>query len=180
MIRVAFDSTLDELVDVNIRLAEHTTAFRRQRAWSQVFVGGSFAAAMVATVLLRTDPPLATVAIVVALAIAAGALFGYLYGYFHNWYIRRNSRRMVKEMLSGAEQLRCEFELRPDVLWCKTTVGEMSFPWSRLTRINDTESSVELWFDPGLAVVRNRAFLRAEDRRDFVEAATGLSRRKAV
>ena len=178
--RVEFDATLDELVDVNMRLAEHTVAFRRQRLWSQAFVGGCLTVALVATVIARGGllPP-TTVAIVVGGAVVGGVLLGYLYGHFHNWYIRRNYRQMVNEMLGGAESVRCEFEPRPDVLWCRTTSVEMSFAWSRLKRVHDEGSSVELWFDPGLAVVRNRAFLRAEDRRDFIEAVTKFSGAKA-
>jgi hypothetical protein len=180
VIRVEFDSTLDELVDVNIRLAEHTVAFRRQRIWSQVFMGGALAVAMIVTVFLRAPLRLVTGVAVVGAAVAFGVLLGFLYGHFYDGYVRRHYRRMLKEMSRGAETIRCEFELRPDVLWCKTTAAEMSFSRSRLTRINDTEDSVELWFDPGLAVVRNRAFLRPDDRREFIDAVTKLSRQGAV
>ena len=38
--------------------------------------------------------------------------------------------------------------------------------------VHDDGNLVELWFDPGLAVVRNRAFSRDEDRREFIEAVT--------
>jgi hypothetical protein len=178
--RVEFDSTLDEVVDVNFRLAEHTKAFRRQRMWSQILVGGCLAAMMVVTVVTRGPIPPIAMVVVVAAAVAIGAFFGYLYRHFHNWYIQRHYRRMVKEMLGGADTVRCEFELRPDVLWCKTPVAETSFPWSRLTQVNDTEDSVEMWFDPGLAVVRNRAFPGPDDRRDFVEAVTKLRQRRPV
>ena len=176
--RLEFDSTVDELVDVNFRLAEHTATFRRQRMWSQVFAGGSLTVAMVATPFLRGRFPMSVMIAIVGAAIVLGVLFGFLYGHFHNWYVRRHYHRMVKEMLGGVETFRCEFELRPDVLWCKTTTSELSFPWSRLTRVNDTADSVELWFDPGLAVVRNRAFHRPNDRRDFIEAVTKFIQRR--
>ena len=122
-------------------------------------------------------PPPTVTAIAVTVALVGGVVAGYLHGHFHNWYVRRNYRQMVKEMIGGAASVRCEFEVRPDVFWCNTTAAEISFPWSRLTRVNETNDSVELWFNPGLAVVRNRAFVRPQDRRDFIEAVTKVSGR---
>ena len=171
--RIEFDATLDEVVDVNVKLAENTTAFRRQRLSSQVMTGGTVVVALVAMVIAQQAPldPW-SLAIVGGVALVVGPVIGYLYGFFHDGYVRRHSRRMVLEMQGGAESVHCEFEIRPDVLWFKSIYGEMSFPWSRLKRVHDEGSSIELWFDPGLAVVRNRAFSRDEDRRDFIEAVT--------
>jgi hypothetical protein len=76
----------------------------------------------------------------------------------------------VNEMYGGAEVVRYEFEVRDDVLWSRSVHAEISFPWSRLTRVTDRPDSIELWFDPGLAVVRNRAFQTQEERRDFLES----------
>jgi hypothetical protein len=174
--RVAFDSTVDEVADVNMLLAQHTTTFRRQRAWVQMMAGGCFSAAVIGTVLFKEQPPFTTLAIVIGVAIAGGFLFGYMYGLFQDWNIRQNYRRLVNELFSGAQTMHCEFELRSDVLWCKTPSNEISFPWSRLTRLEETERGIELWFNPGLAVVRNRAFASDGERQRFVEAATKLSR----
>ncbi|MEO7792574.1 MAG: hypothetical protein ABIX28_23760 [Vicinamibacterales bacterium] len=112
--------------------------------------------------------------LVIGLAIVAGAACGYVYGRFQRWSIRRHSRSIVREMLRGAESLRTECELRPDVLWCKTANAEVSLPWSRFQSVNDTDGGVELWFDPGLAIVRNRAVAEPDDRRAFIETVTRL------
>jgi len=117
---------------------------------------------------------LVTLSVLGAVAVVAGVTVGYLYGRFYRWSMRRNCRRVVHELLRGVERLRTEFELRPDGLWSRTPSAEVSLPWSRLTRVNETDEDVEIWFDPGLAVVRNRAFARSEDRRAFVEAVIKL------
>jgi len=92
--------------------------------------------------------------------------------------MRDQYRRLLAEMFRGVDPIRCEVELRPDVLWCKTAVSETSLPWSRLKQVNDAEHGVELWFDPGLAIIRNRAFARTEDRRDFLEAVGRVGHRR--
>ena len=73
-------------------------------------------------------------------------------------------------MYGGVEQIRCEFELTDDGLSGKSVHSEMSFPWSRLTRVADLQGSIELWFDPGLVVIRDRAFQTQEERRNFLDA----------
>ena len=88
-IRVEFDSTLDEVVDANIRLVRHTTSFRRQRLWSQLFAGGCLTVVLVALTLLRDQPPPGTVAVVVGIGLVAGLVVGYRYGSFHDWYVRQ-------------------------------------------------------------------------------------------
>jgi hypothetical protein len=175
MIRVEFDSTLDEIVDVNLRLASSTQTARRQRLWSQVSAGGCLWLAVVVTLLMNGARLSDNItAIFIAVGAVAGALFGYLYGYFHDWYMRDQYRRLLAEMFRGVDPIRCEVELRPDVLWCRTAVSETSLPWSRLKQVNDAGHGVELWFDPGLAIIRPRAFARAEDRRDFLDAVGRL------
>jgi hypothetical protein len=54
-------------------------------------------------------------------------------------------------------------------LWAAANGTEILFAWSRLKRVVDGDD-VEVWFDPGLAVIRARAFTTADDRREFVEA----------
>jgi hypothetical protein len=51
MTRVAFDSTLDELVDVSMRLVEHTAAHRQQRTRSQWALGVCVTGGLVVTIL---------------------------------------------------------------------------------------------------------------------------------
>jgi hypothetical protein len=168
---LAFDATLDEIVDANVRLVQHTTAYRRQRTRTQWFVG-TCGAGGVAVPLLRGELlswPL--LAIPLCAAVIVGIGFGALYGAFHNQHVRRSYRKLVKEMYGGAEQIRCEFELTEDGLSGKSVHSEVSFPWSRLTRVADLSGSIELWFDPGLVVIQDRAFQTQEERRNVLDAA---------
>ena len=178
--RVAFDSTVEEYADVTFRFATQTKTFLRQRLWSQVFTGGSLAVVAVAVVISHGGISPAAIATVSAVGIGSGLLLGHFYGYFHDWYVRRNCRLLARELFNGAESVRCEFEIGPAALSCKTKTAEISLPWSRLTRINNTDRSIELWFDPGLAVVHDRAFSTVDERRNFLEAVSRFSQPKAV
>jgi hypothetical protein len=172
--QVQFDTTLEEVVDVQMRLAGQTKAFQRSRRRSQIFVGACTGVAALVGPLTDDDVPTAVIAIMVVIAIVAAVACGYGYGRFHMWYIRRNCRKMLREMLHDAEQIPVEMELRPEGLWSRSPTGEVSLPWSRLTRVNDGEDGVELWFDPGLAVVRDRAFASPDERRRFIAKAMEL------
>lgn len=177
MNRVEFDSTLDEIVDVNMRLVEHTAAYRQQRRRSQWAVGVCVIGAPVAIVLAQTEmPSYATLAFASSAALVGGLTVGFLYGRYHDRHVRHHYRRIAKEMHGGVEQVHWEFELRKDALWTKSPHAEVSFPWARLTRVSDTRGSIELWFDPGLAVVRDRAFPTQEDRERFLDAVKNYVR----
>jgi hypothetical protein len=169
--RLWFDATLDEIVDANMKLVQHTAAYRRQRTQYQ-WVVGVCAAGGVAVPVLRGHelPSLPLLAIAFCAAVVVGIGCGTLYGAYHNQHVRRSYRKLVKEMYGGAEQIRCECELTEDGLSGKSVHSEMSFPWSRLTRVADLRGSIELWFDPGLVVIRDRAFQTQEERRSFLDA----------
>lgn len=169
--RVEFDSTVDELVDVNMRLVEDTAAYRRPRRQSQWTVGVCVAGG-VAFILLRWSaaPSLAVLAFVLCVALVGGAAAGISYGWYYDRYVRQHYRRMLNEMYGGEEAVHWEFEVRQDILWTRSKHAEVVFPWSRLRRIRDVPGSIELWFDPGLTVVRDRAFSSLEDRRAFLDA----------
>jgi hypothetical protein len=173
--RVQFDTTLEEVVDLNMRLSEQTKTFQRSRRRSQIFVGASAGVAGLIGPLTDDDMPTALLAIMFIIASLFAGTCGYAYGRFHTWYIRRNCRKVLREMLHEAERIPVEIELRAEGLWARSPTGDCSLPWSRLKRVNDGQDGVDFWFDPGLVVVRDRAFASPDDRRRFIAKATELS-----
>jgi hypothetical protein len=174
-VHLEFDSTLNEIVDANMRLAEHSKAYRQERRQAQWAVAAVYAIASTVAVF-RGLPHVSPIAAGIALGFASlsGALGYFVYGRFHDWYARRNCTRMVRERYRGCEPVGCAFEVRQDALWTKVKDIETSFPWSSLTRVNDASDSIELWFNPGLAVVRNRAFRSQDERRVFLDRTRSL------
>jgi hypothetical protein len=169
--RLGVDATLDEIVDAGMRLVQHTAAYRRQRTQYQWIVGACAAGGVAVPVLRGHElPSLPLLAIMFFAAVVVGVGCGGLYGAYHNQHVRLNYRKLIQEMYGGAEQIRCEFELTDDGLSGKSVHSQMSFPWSRLTRVADVPGSIELWFDPGLVVIRDRAFQTQEERRNFLDS----------
>lgn len=169
--RVEFDSTPDEVVDANMRLVQHTGTYRKQRTSYQWLVGVSVAGGLAVAIARTNDvPSYGTLAVGACAALICGPALGILYGRYHDSWVRRNYRRLINEMYGGVETIHCEYELRDDALWSRSVHSEISFPWSRLTRVVDVPGSIELWFDPGLAVVRDRAFRNPEQRREFLDS----------
>ena len=171
---VEFESTLDDLVDANVRLAKSTTAYLRRRCRDQwVFalcVAGGVSVNLLGRVIVSsyTLVVFATIGILIV-----GAATGLLYGRYHDWYVKRAYRKMIGEMFRGAATIRCLYELRADVLSGKFAHCEIAYPWSRLTRVAETPDAIELWFQPGLVLVRERAFQTPENRRAFLEEVRG-------
>jgi hypothetical protein len=169
--RVEFDSTLDEIVDANMRLVQHTATYRQQRTHYQWFVGVCVAGGLAASILTRNEvPSYAMSAVAACAALISGVVLGTLYGRYHDRHVRRRYRRVVDEMYGGAEVIHCELEVRDNALWSRSVHSEISFPWTHLTCVKDVPGSIELWFNPGLAVVRDRAFRTQEERQAFLGA----------
>jgi hypothetical protein len=169
--RVEFDATLDEIVDTNIRMVQPTVAYRHTRRQYQWLFGVCVAGGLAVGTLHGDEvPSYAAIAIVSCAALLAGLASGTLGGRFYDWYARKSYLRVISEMYGRADVIHLEFELRDDALWCKSIHSEISFPWSRLVRVQDSPGSVELWFSPGLAVVRDRAFQTQSERHAFLDA----------
>lgn len=172
---VEFDATIDDLADANIRIAKRTNTYRQQRHQAQTAYGLVAAGILAVTLQGRSS-----LAVIIGFTIIGGVVVAYAYGRFHDRYVVRHYRLMVGDLYHGVKTIPCVVDLRDDVVWTKTGDMEIAFPWSRQTIINDVGDSIELWFEPGLVVVRNRAFPTDDDRLAFLRAATRLCSQKAV
>ena len=171
LLQASFDGTLDEFVDVGMRLSSGTATYHRRRVSSQWQVGVIFVV-VAAYVFQRQRSAVSPLewAILAAVLLPVGAALVFGYRWFHDWYVRRAYRAMFSEMLGDTGSLRCEFEVCDDRLVCKTPHGDTTLPWSRSTRVRADGPDLEMWFAPGLAVVRERAFRSPEHRATFVAA----------
>jgi hypothetical protein len=168
--RVEFDATLDDFVDVNMRMVKATATYRQARS-SYRWLFALVVAGTLAVVILRGDevPSYLRIAMAALVAAAGGLVSGIFGGRFYDSYVSGHYRRMLRELFGTANALRCEFELRDEILWSRTIHSEVSFPWSRLTRVQDLPGAIELWFSPGLVVIRDRAFETPQHRETFLQ-----------
>jgi hypothetical protein len=179
--RIQFDATLDEVVDASMRLTTRTQAFRAYRARAVWIAGGCLSAALLAMVYFRSrqeDVEVSAViwGILVIFALALGTGFAYSYGRYINWTMRRQYKRIVAERFGGEADVRCDIEVGREGVRVVQKGVEMMFPWSNVAGIEETEHGIELRFNPGLVVARNRAFRDDAERRRFLEQARALAR----
>ena len=178
LIRLEFDETLDDLVDVDIRLARQTKAYRRSKRRTQ----SAFALSLAVALFVVSGAPRKSVTptdwiVGVGFAAGIGVISWWLYGRFHDRCIRIQHQRMINEMYGGVSQLRCIVELLPDKVWIKQNEVELAFPWRQATKI--TSNAVELWFNQGLVVLRDHVFVDADHRRVVLERARELAAKAA-
>jgi hypothetical protein len=169
--RIEFDASLDDCVDVNMRMVKATATYRQSRS-SYRWLFAVVVAGTLAVAILRGAevPSYFKIGVAALVAVAGGFVSGIIGARFYDWYVAGHYRRMLCEMFGSANALRCEFEVREDTLWSRTVHSEVSFPWSRLTRVHDLPGEIELWFSPGLAVIRDRAFKTRQQREAFLES----------
>jgi hypothetical protein len=173
---VEFEATLDDLVDTNLRLANRTRTFRssrRRSIWlARILPAAAFT--YFRTSYLDDLTPGGRIALVAAL-IAAGVLFGMVFARYYDWMFWRRDRKMIAELLGDAQTVSGVIELRRDEVWARQNGTQSTFPWSRSAGIEDTGDAVELRFNPGIIVVRNKYFTDAGHRERFLAQARRLS-----
>lgn len=178
--RLTYDTTIPEAVDVALRLASRTDAFRRRFKNSLIYAGiGAGLVFFVAWLYVVGNSALNLV-----LAAVAGTLFGIvvtaIFRRFLENEIRSRQRKSVTEQFGDQKVIRCELELRPDAVWVRQSGVEMLFPWTSCTRVQNNPNDIEMRFTPGICVVRNRHFASPAERQTFLETAQRLSRSTAT
>ena len=174
--RLLYDATVDDAVDVGMRLANKSNAYRRQVRQNVMIAGavGGGAVIAVAIFYLNEPGPFELASVVVA-ALAFTVPFALVFRHFFMKEIAKQSRKVITEQVGGKPTLACELELRPDAVWIRQAGMEMVFPWTLCTGIQDNADDIELAFSAGMCVVRNRHLTSAAERARFLETARRLS-----
>jgi hypothetical protein len=171
-IRIEFDATLDEFVDVHMRQVRRSKMSKRWRLRSMISGGvvGSALAAVVLDALSGRPHGNDMVA-----AVLLGGLAGSMCGPLYDRNLASRVRQMLSEQYGAGLPMRCEIELRPTSLWVRQDGVEMALDWTTAEAVEDTADGVEVWFRWGLVVARNRGFATSPDRDRFIEQARALS-----
>jgi len=184
--RVEFDATVEEIVDVQIRLAYDTKTLARQRQRQMMWTGLGIALGTPITFFYRIDRsledplPISLLFVVVTIGVVLGIAGAYITGWFFDRRVRRYVRSTLDERLSGEPHIKVELEIRPEGAWCRSRGVEMTVPWSQLTRVANPEDGVELWFStPALVRIPSRVFKKDDERTAIVQRVTALAGRVA-
>jgi hypothetical protein len=177
VLRIGFDYSLDEAIDANDRFIRGSPAAQSARRRSVLSAGLVFGGAAFVVGLFRLDRvdaigwtlPLAT-------GIALGAGFAALYSLLYERSIRSRVRSFLHDH-ARAGSLHCEIELTPEGVRVRQPYTEIFFDWRDAVAVVDAADAIELHFEMGMVLARNRAFATAADRAEFLSRARTLADR---
>ncbi len=175
--RLTYEATIDDAVDVSLRLANRTKAFRHQVRLNVIIAGVVGGGAFIGVYLFFNAVSTVTGAV---LLFVAGLVFGvavaFLFGSFFEKEIRKQHRKVLLEHFGGKTVIPTELEMRPDAVWVRQLGMEMLFPWNVCTGVLDNPDDIQIDFKPGITIVRNRQFTSAAERQTFLDTAQRLAR----
>jgi hypothetical protein len=165
-VKVAFDFTLDDLVDASERTLSRSRVARGWR-WQAVAFSALIGGGVVW--LARGD---------LVLGLVGGAVCAGLQVAFLKQNRKARLLRYFRERLGGDGPYRCEVELTPEALVATQNGVRTVRDWSSIDAINDTQDAIEFHSrGAGTLVVRNRAFGSREEWRKFLDTARQYARR---
>ncbi len=174
--RLVYDATIDDAVDVSLRMAGRTKAFQSQVRWNVVIVGIlSGLAFAVAWLYISPEGTAPALPLVLAAGAAFGAGFAYIFKRFLMTEIRKQHRKIIAEQFGNRPAIPSELELRPDAVWVRQAGMEMTFPWTLCTGIQDNPDDIQMDFSPGMCVLRSRHFASPAERQAFLATARKLA-----
>ena len=163
--KVAFDFTVDDMVEVAERAADRSTVVTSTRSQARLIVS------MVSAVIVYFFIP-ASQGFRLVCAAAAGALGWYLYpGDFKKLH-RKKLRKFFLEQFGGEGPFTCEVELTDQALVTEQSGSRIVREWKTIAAVLDTPDSIDfVCIGSGSLVVRNRAFTSKAQRDEFLHLA---------
>lgn len=167
--RVQFDETLDDMVEVAFRMCSRS---RKVRSWritariaASILMG--FVAWLTMFVLIPEvrEPRL----IIAGLGAAMGGL---LYPLTYRRILKRRLRGYYREQLGDHASFPVQVELSPEGIHTKQIGSQITFEWAQINKIQQTSDSIDFFTrHGGIAVVWKRAFASEESIGHFIEEA---------
>ena len=169
--KVSFDFTTDDLVEVAERALERSRASRSLRSaglwgWCALCAGGSY-------LVVPASLPLR-----LAAAAMAAVLVVVLYPSETARFRKKHLKQHYRERFGGDGPFTCEVELRPEGLSMVQAGTRVLHEWPLITEIVETPDSVDFVARGGGSLaVRNRAFRSPQQRAEFLRLARSYSGR---
>ncbi len=169
-----FDATLQDFVDVELRMLKRSAVAQRWWRRDSMIIG--IMSGLGIFVVLGFVTPSPPMDFRVALSLGCMALFPFLFQRMYRDEGSLRAEQYFREQL-GDGPIRIIVELRPEGAWVRQANLQMLFEWENATAIEDTPAAVEIIFQRGgIVVVRDRAFESTTQRTEFIERARDLMR----
>jgi hypothetical protein len=164
--RIEFNYTIEDLVDVQLRVLKRSRAVRawrlRDLAMTSLLSGGFLFAVIPEGITGRI--------IMGSIGLLLGAV---LYPVLNEMTVKRRLRKWCKENAGSDKTFTCEVELNQSGIHAKSNGTQIIYAWENVTDIQETQDSVDIYSERGgIVVVRNRAFTSPEERLQFIGLAS--------
>jgi YcxB-like protein len=164
--QVSFTYSQEDLVDATVRFALRSRALqsvrRRQLFWSAVLLVALVVLVIKFSIMLAITTGIAALIVII------------FHPFLYDRRYRKTLRAWLKEKLGEENEFTCQVELLPEGMRCSGADAMSLTKWEDIEEIVPTSDSVDIFGRKGSGcIVRNRAFATAEERRRFIETATG-------
>ncbi|MBD0369290.1 MAG: hypothetical protein ICV60_00440 [Pyrinomonadaceae bacterium] len=170
--RVQFEATLDDLVDLHERI---TARSKLARSWIRQ---GAVWSALISAIISGIPAFLVAYGIWGILALAAGlaSVAGLISAVtallFYRDRMRQRYYAAFREQFGNRESFPFEAELTEAGIWTRQMGVQYMFEWANVEEMKLTEDAVEFYMYGGSAVaVRKRAFASTDEEQQFVDEA---------
>jgi hypothetical protein len=169
--RIEFDMTVDDAVDLNHRVLQRSKTARSIRSrsiWLPAVISGPIMLATwsLSSGALPSTPGMWAFGLGVAVVVCVAVYF--LGRWLYDRTVSARIRRLVLEQYGQAESMRCAIELRPTDVWTRQNGTEITIPRRDIEEVVDTDDAIELRFRNGLVLARNRVFSSPDQRAEFL------------
>ena len=163
--RVRFEYTIDDVIDVQMRMLKRSRAARAWRLRDLVITS-----LLTGVLLFAIIPEGITGKLIMA---SIGSLFAALsYAAFNERTVKRRMRKLYEEHAGSDKNLFCEVELNESGVHARSNGAQTFCAWEDVKEIQETQDSVDIYTNRGgLLVVRKRAFMSPEEQLQFIALA---------
>jgi YcxB-like protein len=163
--RVQFDATLDDFVDVTTRCLARSKQIRKWR-WNGLLTSVLIVWLAVPYLLPGSTPKK-------LLAGFFGAIITVcIHAFTYRSTVNRRLRKLCREQIGTDRPVTVQIELTEKGIWTKQQNTQIIHEWANVETVQETEDSIDFFMRDGAAtVVRNRAFNSEEAKREFMDLA---------
>jgi len=163
--RIQYQSQLEEIVDVQLRMIGYSKEQSRSRILNTIWSG-------LATALLPVFMTHETTTVRLVFAFLGLATGASLYWFMYPWSMRRKVRRLIREALGGVDTVDVEIESTENGVQSRSNAATVEFEWSNLTSIKDEPTLIEFKFgSKGIVVVQKRVLQGQDQANAFLQLA---------
>lgn len=163
--KVEFDYTIDELVEVSLRSVRKTKSY--QTAFQRGLLTTGSAAFAIAFLLFNYS-----FAIRFLLALLFGVFSAATYLFLQQTLTERKLKKYYFDLIGDKWPIHLEIELTPAAIVTRERETETSISWKRFAQVSENNKNIEFLTREGsLIVVRGRAFHNDEEKQRFFDLA---------